>query len=135
MKIFLDDIRMPKDCLGYMHTRIGALNPIYSEEWEICRNFSEFQFLITTYCKEITHISFDHDLADFHYSLDIQDYEDMSEDTKMNLFGSIDKDGYDCAKWMLEFYTILNLPLPTIIVHSMNPVGRERISNLFKLKL
>ncbi len=37
MKIFLDDIRHPTECINYMYHRIGALNPIYNEKWEIVR--------------------------------------------------------------------------------------------------
>ena len=31
MKLFLDDVRIPSDCINYMYKRIGALNPIYLE--------------------------------------------------------------------------------------------------------
>ena len=38
MKVFLDDVRNPKDCVTYMHQRIGDKNPIYLEEWVIAKN-------------------------------------------------------------------------------------------------
>ena len=43
MKLFLDDVRDPQHCTGYMHRRIGALNPIYAQpDWTVVRNYSEF---------------------------------------------------------------------------------------------
>lgn len=36
-----------------------------------------------------------------------------------------------CAKWTKEFYAEQNKELPTIFVHSMNPVGTKNILNLF----
>ena len=39
--------------------------------------------------------------------------------------------GYECALWMKVFYEERKKDLPTIFVHSMNPVGTEKIKNLF----
>lgn len=130
MKIFLDDVRNPKDCLGYMHTRIGNLNPIYEKEWYIVRDYDEFVNIILDCFRDnikITHISFDHDLADEHYddeNVDINDYDALYETFK-------EKTGLDCAKWLKEYYEDINIDLPTIFVHSMNPVGRQNIINIF----
>ncbi len=132
MKIFLDDYRIPLDCIPYMYQRIGNLNPIYQETWKVVRNYNEFVDVITSNYKDITHISFDHDLADFHYRFDKDDYEFMSEDEMEKTFGSIEKDGLDCAKWVKEFYNQKNIELPIMFVHSMNPVGTKNIINLFK---
>jgi hypothetical protein len=56
MKIFLDDYRLPKDCLSYMYQIIGNLNPIYNEEWLVVKNYSEFCNAIREFYDKITHI-------------------------------------------------------------------------------
>jgi len=121
-KIFLDDIRIPMDCVKYMHTRIGALNPIYLTDWKIVRNYDEFVRAITNHYTQVSHISFDHDLADVHYN----------PETWTESFVYQEKTGHDCAKWLKDFYAEKNHPLPTMFVHSMNPVGTQNIINVFK---
>lgn len=133
MKIFLDDIRDPKDCLGYMYKRIGELNPIYNEGgWYIVRNFQQFEEAILKYSSDITHISFDHDLADEHYTPEEYwgDYEKSKE--YQESLNYKEKTGYDCAVWLKDYYKENNLDLPIMFVHSMNPVGTEKIINVFK---
>lgn len=121
MKIFLDDIRHPKDCLSYMDKRIGTLNRIYSEKWVIVKNYEQFVNIVSNNIDVITHVSFDHDLADEHYN------PDTWESTTY-----LEKTGYDAAKWMKQFYKDMNTDLPTMFVHSMNPIGTKNIINLFK---
>ena len=130
MKIFLDDIRDPKECLGYMHRRIGELNPIYAQgEWYIVRTYDEFVSAINKYHNHITHVSFDHDLADNHYHESM--YE--SQESYDNHLKSVkEKTGFDCAKALKEFYKVKEIELPTMFVHSMNPVGMQKIIDLFK---
>lgn len=127
MKLFLDDIRNPSDCVKYMHQRIGALNPIYLEgDWYIVRNYDQFVKAVTKYWKDITHISFDHDLADVHYHESMtneQAYNEYLKDIK-------EKTGTDCAKFAEQFYR--GRTLPTMFVHSMNPVGTQNIINVWK---
>lgn len=36
-------------------------------------------------------------------------------------------EGYDCAKWLVEYCTVNGLTLPNYTVHSANPVARENI--------
>jgi hypothetical protein len=112
-----------------MHQRIGALNPIYLEDWMVVRNYDEFVNAITEHIDIITHISFDHDLSDEHY--DPMMYEGQTKYNELyNQF--IEKTGYECAKWMKEFYTENNKQLPVMFVHSMNPTGTQNIINIFK---
>ena len=122
MKLFLDDVRHPQDCLMYMHRRIGKLNPIYAEEWVIVRNYVEFCATVKENVDIITHISFDHDLADIHY--------DPTTWTESFIYH--EETGYDCALYVKEYYAMVNNDLPIMFVHSMNAVGTERIINLFK---
>lgn len=125
-RLFLDDYRVPLDCVSYMHRHIGARNPDYLESWTIVRNFESF-------CMNIEKsgvpdlISFDHDLADEHYAdQSIWDnkeaYENLSENFK-------EKTGLDCAKWLVEYCIENNCKIPDYYVHSMNPVGAENIKN------
>ena len=129
MKLFLDDVREPQHCVGYMYRRIGSLNPIYLEnDWNVVRNYEQFISAINDHFNEITHISFDHDLADEHY------HDDMykSEDDYYKSIEGTEKTGLDCAKYMKWFYAENKKPWPVMFVHSMNPVGTEAIINVFK---
>ena len=121
--LFLDDVRNPSDCVNYMYT------PIYtSVDWIIVRTYDEFvKTIIENGLPEI--ISFDHDLADEHYSPEMYTeahYNDLYDEFK-------EKTGYDCAKWLVNYCMDNNVKLPeTILVHSMNPVGRNNIKSYFK---
>lgn len=128
MKVFLDDIRVPIDCVDYMYYRIRNQVPIYLEKWEIVRNYNEFVDLISKNFQVITHISFDHDLADQHYNSDMY----KSEDEYYKSIEGSEKTGFDCANWMKKFYDEIGLEYPIMYVHSMNPIGTQKIINLFK---
>lgn len=127
MKIFLDDYRTPKDCVQYMYKRIGKLNPIYLEDWVIAKNYDQFVKVVSENIDKITHISFDHDLADEHYDPNV--YENGNE---IDYETYTEKTGYECAKWLKDFYQKNNKRLPIMFVHSMNGVGTNNIINLFK---
>lgn len=119
-RLYLDDLREPHqsfDMLGFS---------VYKEDWTVVRSYKEFTEYITKYgLPDI--ISFDHDLADEHYTPEeYQDSKDYQEKT-----------GLDCAKWLIEYCMNyiddddttegLELKLPTYIVHSANPIGRDNI--------
>ncbi len=131
IKVFLDDYRSPIDCIPYMYKRIGALNPIYKEgDWYVVRNYPAFVKAIDRFKGEITHVSFDHDLAEIHY---IETTKKIGNVVQMQYSETTsEKTGYDCALWMKNYYAENNIPLPIMFVHSMNPVGTENIINLFK---
>ena len=135
MKIFLDDFRNPEHCIPYMHQRIGSKNPIYLEEWLVVRDYKEFVDAISKHINEISHVSFDHDLADEHYTP--AEYWDDYEKSKeyQDSQGYKEKTGLDCARWMREFYETEGKDLPIIFVHSMNPVGTNNIINEFKSRI
>jgi len=122
MKLFLDDIRQPQECIHYMQKRIGALNPIYLEDWTVVRNYKDFVEAVTNHIDEITHVSFDHDLADIHYD----------PTTWREGFVYQEETGHDCAVWLKNFYKERGKELPILFVHSMNPVGTQNIINVFK---
>ncbi len=98
---------------------------------DIVKNFMYFQMAIINAVNndiKITHISFDHDLADEHCIFDNQELDNYNNHYKEFK----EKTGYDCAKWLKEFYKERNLELPVLFVHSMNPVGTQNIINVFK---
>lgn len=132
IKLFLDDVRNPKDCVGYMYKRIGALNPIYLEEWHVVRNYHQFCQAIDQYKGQISYISFDHDLADAHM------HESMYDDGKVYLKyieTTSEKTGYECAKYFKNTYEDDHIDKwPVMFVHSMNPIGMKRIIELFEPK-
>lgn len=129
-KVFLDDVRDAVNCTSYMHQRIGKDNPIYFEEWIVVRNYDDFIKAIKEHINEITHISIDHDLGE---DIAREDYlSGLFSKRKARAKKKDVKTGYDCAKWMKEFYEKHEKDLPVIWVHSQNPIGVERIKNLFK---
>lgn len=45
---------------------------------------------------------------------------------------NVEKTGYDCAKWLIDYCIDNDLELPKkVLVHSMNPTGAENIKSLF----
>ena len=123
-KLFLDDIRLPKDAIGLVPSN---MNQFYWENnWVVVKNYDEFRNYIEKNGLP-DFISFDHDLADFHYDLKPEDYNSMSEDDMIIKFGSMEKTGFDCAKWLVDYCLENRLILPDFIVHSANPIGKKNI--------
>jgi len=142
MKLFLDDVRLPEHCRSYMPYRIGNRCLVYSEPgWIVVRDFEQFKHAVQVYAGVIEVVSFDHDLEESHYTtiinstgadnpeliMDLADFDDP-----MYTYSETSNTGYDCAKWMIEYYKIKGLELPEVLVHSMNPVGTKNIQNLFE---
>jgi hypothetical protein len=123
--LFLDDIRHPYDCINYRTKLMPENKSMYSQEpWVIVRNYAEFVEEITKrfWQGEFPKlISFDHDLADSHYDPGMYDgsYPEEFEE----------KTGKDCAKWLLDFCIERKIAMPDFIVHSMNPIGAQRIQD------
>jgi len=98
------------------------------KEWEVVRTYFDFvEYMNDNGVPDV--VSFDHDLADEHYSSDMYD--------KNNIYNSLypsfkEKTGYDCAKWLCDYCVENKLPLPEYFIHSMNPVGRENILSTLK---
>lgn len=114
--LFLDDNRTPINVFYY------TKNPMYiKESWVIVRNYDEF----ISYIQENglpEKISFDHDLGDEHYK----------NQNNINYDNFLEKSGYDCAKWLINYCIDNKKNLPSIIlIHSMNIVGTKNIESLF----
>lgn len=100
--VFLDDIRTPNQVTWVKLPKV---------KWEIVRDVAEFKALILSKGYAPSHISLDHDLGLYHYGGDY----------------TIGETGYDAAKWLVSYLHEDLRILPIIYVHSMNPVGKERI--------
>lgn len=124
--LFLDDERNPGDVTWCA---------LPSAKYAVVRNFDEFVKHVLTFGVP-RFVAFDHDLADEHYAVMLKEVE-ASKFTAFveDDFGGLnltfdygpEKTGYDCAKWLVEFCEERGLKFPDYVVHSMNPVGRERI--------
>lgn len=107
-KLFLDDERVPAQ-VKWVEMPLGP--------WVIVRSYKEFVSHISEHGIP-NFIAYDNDLADEHYAKQIND----------GTF--VEKTGYDCAKWMVDYCLDNNLPHPQFVAHTMNPVGRKCISHL-----
>lgn len=128
MKVFLDDVRSPGDCLHYMGARIGDPT-IYNDKWTVVSNYDEFARIIVNHYEEITHVSFDHDLGE-DVALEAIERGMSKTQARKKLKKGV-KSGYDCAEFLKTFYEQVEKDLPVMFVHSMNPIGTQRIINLF----
>lgn len=127
--LFLDDERIPQN-VTWVH--------IYQNvEYVIVRDYNSFCDYISKNGLP-TFVTFDHDLADEHYDVMLKDFHYhssfISNDSNDESNGSIvdfdygkEKTGFDCAKWMVDYCIDNNFTFPEYQVHSMNPVGKERI--------
>lgn len=120
--LFLDDVRMP-------HKVTWIPLPICGG-WVIARSYTEFVKTIKE--KGVPEfITFDHDLAEEHYRPSM--YNPDRHYSKYYTDGTFkEKTGWDCAKWLIEHCRETKQRIPTWTCHSMNPIGRENISNLFR---
>ena len=127
-KLFLDDIRIPKDAIGLVPS---TLNQFYWEnDWVIVRNYYEFCNYIQKFGLP-DFVSFDHDLADDHYN-DLFSDENFKKDDSDIILKYDDykeKTGYECAKWLVDWCLANSRELPDFIVHSANPVGKRNIDS------
>jgi hypothetical protein len=98
--LFLDDERNVSDVSWMQIPFVG--------ETIVVRNFAQFVSIIET--KGVPgHVSFDHDLAD--------------------IVGNVENSGYTCAKWLVDYCIDNDKLFPSYTVHSMNPVGKKRITD------
>ena len=120
--LFLDDERYPNwvSWVDYGNEEI---------EWTIARTHKLFVAMLNKHHFDV--YSFDHDLADFHevkkgttlftpYGTHIAPEDHMKEYT-----------GFDCAI-ALRSFMYDNDTYPEVFVHTQNPIGRDKILNVFK---
>lgn len=75
-------------------------------KYTIVRNYNEFIRTVETNGLPVF-VSFDNDLGE-------------------------QKEGYDCAKWLVNYCLDNSLNFPTYTVHSKNPIASERISSIIE---
>lgn len=116
--LLLDDIRNPEIITwvkGFDHK---------AWEWIVVRSYDEFCDYISKHGLPYI-VSFDHDLADEHYPWNNEDGLPRYDRYK-------EKTGYDAAKWMCYYCTNQGLRLPKVVVHTMNPIGKENIEKFIE---
>jgi len=123
MKIYLDDVRTPKD-----------------KDWMVVRNYHEFVNLVQKLgLRNIGTISLDHDLGD---SAMTEYHTNVSPNFKLNYENITEKTGYDAAKFLVDEYYNQNperlemnyfdrkkepVNFPIVLTHSANPIGSANI--------
>lgn len=128
--LFLDDERNLSDV-----TWVEMPSKI-TNDWKVVRNFEQFTTCIASYGLP-KFVAFDHDLADYHYKVMMEEVEARKftafvpdEEGGLNLtfdYGP-EKTGYDCAKWLVDYCDRYGMSFPEYVVHSLNPIGGERIN-------
>lgn len=108
MKIYLDDIRTPKD-----------------PTWIVCRDYDQFVNKVSEIGLEnITGISLDHDLGDTAME---EYYNNVEPHNILNYNNIKEKTGLDCVKWLIDLSMETDIPLPYTTVHSANPIGAHNM--------
>jgi len=113
--LFLDDERKPSDVKWIA---------LPSVKWDIVRNYKDFVNIIEKLGLPSI-VSFDHDLADEHYSYVIGNVDSPKQDFK-------EKTGMDCVKWLVNYCMVNDLDFPEYYIHSMNPIGKDNIESYIK---
>ena len=127
-KLFLDDIRIPKDAIGLVPSNLNQL--YWENDWSIVRNYTEFCDYIQKYGLP-DFVSFDHDLADDHYNdlFSDENWSKSDSDVVLKYDEYKEKTGYECAKWLVDWCLENEKQFPDFIVHSANPVGKKNIES------
>jgi hypothetical protein len=127
--LFLDDERSPNQVTWAEFPR---------NQLVVVRNYDQFVAHVTEHGLP-GFVCFDHDLADQHYAAMLKETaadkqftfwmpgDDESSGLNITFDYGSEKTGYDCAKWLVDYCADRNLKFPQFVIHSMNPVGKERI--------
>jgi hypothetical protein len=106
--LYLDDVRIPK-----------------TDSWEVVKNYDEFVAHIKLKglgAYEV--ISLDHDLGEGAL---IEYYTHTKQNYELDYNRITEKTGMDCARFLVAESMNTKIPLPTIYVHSANPIGAANI--------
>jgi hypothetical protein len=115
--LYLDDVRIPTE-----------------GEWEVVRNYDEFVAHIKMNGLENYEvISLDHDLGE---GAMVEYYTNTKPNYELDYNRIPEKTGMDCARFLVAESMNTKVPLPTIYVHSANPIGSANmmgyINNYFR---
>lgn len=125
--LWLDDYRNPFDT----KTDWMIFSPIGRDvEIHWVKNYQEFvDWIIENDLPD--GICFDHDLAEEHYRPSM--YNPDGHYSGYYTDGTfLEKTGYDCAKWLVDFCLDRKTQLPSYNIQSANPCGIENINGLLK---
>ena len=103
--IFLDDERNPGDVFWIDYPEIT---------WSVVRTkagFDELVQLMSVLSQDFV-ISFDHDIQEFH--------------------DSVETTGYDCLKSLVDFCLDTGAKLPVSFFHTQNPVGKQNMQAYYE---
>jgi|TARA_B110000908_G_C10219355_1_gene434493 hypothetical protein len=125
--LWLDDLRNP---FLNEEKRVPVSGDAWSINWVL--NYEQFVKWIEMHGLPDA-ISFDHDLAEEHYTPEYfwDDYEASSRFQEWKSKSYKEETGEGCAKWLSETCKSNDLDLPKIYVHSANPVGADKIREVF----
>ncbi len=108
MWLYLDDVRIPTE-----------------GEWQVVRNYDEFiSHIKMNGLEKYEVISLDHDLGDGAL---IEYYTNTKPNYELDYNRIPEKTGMDCARFLVAESMNTKIPLPTIYVHSSNPIGASNI--------
>ena len=108
IKIYLDDVRTPRD-----------------SDWIVVRDYDEFVEKVTELGLDgIDVITLDHDLG--QSAMD-EYFNNVSPNYSLSYDNIKEKTGYDCCKFLVEKSMNDSKPLPLIYTHSANPIGSANI--------
>lgn len=115
--LYLDDVRKPTE-----------------GEWQIVRSYDEFiSHIKMNGLDNYEVISLDHDLGEGAL---IEYYTNTKPNYELDYSRIPEKTGMDCARFLVAESMNTGIPLPTIYVHSSNPIGAANImgylNNFFK---
>lgn len=106
--LYLDDVRIPTE-----------------GDWEVVRNYDEFiAHIKKNGLDSYEVISLDHDLGEGAMQ---EYYTNVKPNYELNYDRIPEKTGMDCARYLVAEAMNTKIPLPTIYVHSANPIGSANI--------
>ena len=138
-KLFLDDLRMPKDAYIYpRRCELGVIiksqnlknfSGIDDNDWVIVRNYKDFVSIIENAGLPDV-VSFDHDLHEEH----IKHYYKVTQNIGVIEYGNFkEKTGKHCAEYLVQEWKKRNKPKPIkTFVHSANKYGQINIKEVLK---
>lgn len=115
--LYLDDIRVPTE-----------------GDWQVVRSYDEFVAHINLNGLENYElISLDHDLGE---GAMVEYYTNVKPNYELDYNRITEKTGMDCARFLVAEAMNKKIPLPTVYVHSANPIGSANmmgyINNYFR---
>jgi hypothetical protein len=115
--LYLDDVRVPTE-----------------GDWQVVRSYDEFiSHINLNGLENYELISLDHDLGE---AAMIEYYTNVKPNYELDYNRIEEKTGMDCARFLVAEAMNKKIPLPTVYVHSANPIGSANmmgyINNYFR---